>query len=846
MAIINGDAGNNLLNGTSSNDTIKGLDGNDTLNGGLGADILDGGGGDDTVTYANATSGVKVNLVVGTEANTGEALGDIFSSIENIIGSQYSDYLAGNNSNNKIWGGAGDDTLWGYGGSTNYLYGEDGVDTLVGSAAIDIMDGGSGTDVLRFNGDTVSYQLSHAGVTASLLDQSINTGDAAGDQYLNMEDLTGSEFNDTLHGNDASLNNLMGLAGNDHIYGHGGQDIMIGGAGADMLDGGDGDDLADYETYRFSEFEHSGAPASGIAGVTASLLNPAINTFDAAGDTYVSIENLAGSLLDDTLYGNNANNVILAWPGADHLYGMGGDDVLEGMPGADFLDGGDGQDTASYASAGTLVIPSWGVYTQVGIGVTVSLLDPTKNTSDAAGDRYTSIENLIGSNFADTLQGDSNNNVILGGGGADSLDGGAGDDSFEGGDGADFIDGGSGMDLISYADSASAVSVLLSNGIHGSGSGGSATGDTFANIENIIGSAFDDILGGSDAQNRILGGLGKDTLYGGSGEDHLEGGVGDDYLDGQAGFDYADYIEASSGVVVFLGGSQYNSGEAMGDTYVSIEGLIGSAYADMLGGDDKQNTIQGGDGNDWLFGGDNMAGVNNEDYLVGGAGNDVLSGGLGNDLLDGGDGIDVASYREASEGIVLDIASPSNNYGEAAYDQLVNIENIWGTRYDDIIRGDDSVSGQIYGFEGNDILDGRGGNDVFYGGTGQDTITGGAGADDIFFLHYNTGLDKWGQPFVAEGGDTITDFTHGVDHITFSRYWFGFGNISGAAQPLTSQYCDFVTSGMTANNNKPTIFWNSANAQLLFDADGTGSDATVLIATLQQGATVTLSDIWTA
>lgn len=1147
--------------GTAVDDTLLGLDGDDLLEGGGGADVLDGGAGTDTASYENAPTGVRVYLIPGgTDPNTGDAAGDTFVSIENLRGSAFGDYLWGDAGNNSLYGLGGDDVLYGWGG-TNYLYGGDGVDTLIGSPGIDIMDGGEGVDPLRQNGDTVSYFLTTSGgITASLLDQSINTGDAAGDVYIGMEDLIGTNFSDILYGDNNALNNLQGGAGDDTIYGLGGTDIMIGEAGADTLDGGDGEDVADYETYRFDEFDGNPlgpvmAP-SGLVGVTASLSDPGINTMDAAGDSYFSIENLAGSLLDDVLYGDGNRNVILGWPGADQLYGMGGDDTLEGMGGADALDGGAGEDTASYDSAGTYLTPTWGFYTIIGQGVTASLLDPSINTNDAAGDSYVSIENLLGSSFADLLQGDNNANSLFGRGGDDHLQGMGGDDTLEGGAGADILDGGAGYNHASYATATSTVQVALDGSVaaygdavgdtfvniqgvlgsafddvifgnasantlqggagndslwgqggddlivggagadlmdgglgndtlsyeaatlgvrvslqdpslntgeaagdvyanfeflHGSsfddtlfgytyaastirglagndtlvggfasdiligdsgadnlnggegvdlasyvtatagvianlssggsggeaagdvytgienlagtnfndsltgddwdnillgllgddilfggsgndgleggdgndtlhgglgsdrliggtgddvingddgddvffggtgadqmnggngtdllsyegsdsgvtvrlsgtGSGGDAQGDTYFAIENLIGSAFSDTLEGDSGNNYLRGGSGADILIGGGGEDHLLGGLGGDHLDGTGGYSYANYSEATSGVSAFLTWVAGNAGDAAGDTYISIEGMIGSSYADVLSGNELDNTIQGGGGNDWLFGREGS------DYLVGGEGNDVLSGGWGNDLIDGGDGLDVANYRDAeatvftvaqfgnipgmvdgqSYGISLDIANPINNFGEAAYDQLANIENLWGSRYDDVIRGDDAVGGQVYGFEGNDVLDGRGGNDVLYGGTGADIMTGGAGADDFFYLSHNDHFNQWGTLEGYEGGDTITDFEHNIDHIIVSRYWFGFGDIEGPAAALTTAHANWIEDGSAAPSAKPTFFWDPASGVLLFDGDGNGPGEAVLIATFSLGTTLSLNDLWTA
>jgi Ca2+-binding RTX toxin-like protein len=1090
MAVINGDSGNNNLVGTDQVDTINAFEGDDTLEGGAGADTLNGGTGNDTASYSTAPTGVNVYLIPGgTDPNTGHAAGDVFDSIENLRGSAFNDLLFGNQFDNILWGGAGEDTLYGWTSGVNTLHGEGDADTLVGGPGTDIMIGGDGVDPLRFNGDTISYQLSTAGVTVDMMNQANNAGDAAGDSYTGMEDVTGSNFNDIIRGDNGPLNNLDGLAGNDQIFGNNGTDVMIGGPGADTLDGGAGDDIADYETYLFST-----GNVTPQTGVTASLLNPAINTLDAAGDVYISIENMAGSLHNDVLHGDNNANVFLAWPGQDQIFGHGGDDTIEGMPGADTMDGGDGVDTASYSSAGTLVIASWGFYTQVGVGVTASLLNPAGNTNDAAGDQYANIENLLGSGFADTLQGDNNSNALFGRGGADTLLGEGGEDALVGGAGADTLNGGAGIDTASYAGASTSVSVALdgslatfgdaigdvfisiekvdgssfndviwgdsganlllgeagndslngrdgddfiyggvgadtlvggagidavsyetaaagvtasfqnptvntgdaagdayfdafeqlvgsnfndtltghqfsattlfgglgadtlngglandvlvggagadslvggggvdnasyvlasaavtvfmlapnlgagegagdsfvdvenllgsafsdilggtdggnaivggagNDSIYGAGGDdvltggaggdlldgqggldtasyneaaagvtaflggaqlntGEAAGDSYASIENLIGSTFADALGGTDVQNAIFGGGGNDLIYGAGGDDVLEGGAGGDALDGQAGYDYASYSQASSGVWALLGGGAFlNQGEAIGDTYTSIEGLLGSNHADFLVGDGGNNTLQGQDGNDWLFGNDG------EDYLVGGNGNDILVGGNGNDLLEGGAGDDVAYYREAPTGVRVDFVNRLTNTGQAALDDYSGIENIWASDFDDTLIHSD-VGGQVYGYAGNDTLVGNGGDDVFYGGLGRDTITGGSGAEDFFFLRWDGAAN--------EGGDTFTDFTSGVDRFTLSRFWFGFGNIAGPAAALTSASADFVVNG-SVSSSRPTLLYNTSSNELRFDPDGTGGTASMLLATLQAGAPLTLNDIWTA
>src|SRR6185295_13350994 len=125
--------------------------------------------------------------------------------------------------------------------------------------------------------DTASYATAAAGVSANLTTPASNTGEAAGDSYTAIANLTGSAFADTLTGN-TGANALDGGAGDD---------VLIGGAGADALTGGAGIDTASY--------------ATSTAAVTANLATPASNTGDAAGDSYSGIENLTGWSAADTL-----------------------------------------------------------------------------------------------------------------------------------------------------------------------------------------------------------------------------------------------------------------------------------------------------------------------------------------------------------------------------------------------------------------------------------------------------------------------------------------------------------------------------------------------------------------
>jgi Ca2+-binding RTX toxin-like protein len=441
------------------------------------------------------------------------------------------------------------------------------------------------------------------------------------------------------------------------------------------------------------------------------------------GDAAETLKGLAGN---DTLSGKGGN---------DKLYGGDGNDKLAGGAGADYLDGGNGIDTASYAGEGALKLA----------------LDGSFATSGSAqGDRLIAIENLAGGGEDDTLSGNSLANALSGRGGNDTLYGRAGNDILVGGAGSDYLSGGTGIDTASYA-SDGAVEVSLDGSVVAFGA---AIGDRFSSIENLTGSTTgDDWLAGNAGVN-ILKGLGgsdflegkagNDTLDGGAGIDYLDGGAGADKLLGGTGFDYADYYK-STGVVVALDKSKAATGVAKGDTFSSIEGLIGSKTgADTLIGNG---------------GGNNLFGYGGSDKLYGRAGNDFLLGGAGKDLLDGGDGFDVADYF--SDGAVtMSLGNFFARSGAAVGDTYVSIEGLAGSDTGDDKLGGDNGNNDLYGNGGNDQLIGARGNDWLYGGMGEDTLSGGAG-NDIFYFDST-----------SEGVDTITDFSLG-DKIYFNGLWTG-------------------------------------------------------------------------
>lgn len=279
--LLIGNALANDLVGGRGNDTLDGGAGNDTLEGGAGADSLIGGAGTNTVAYRLSTAAVTVNLATGV-ATGGHATGDSLSGFSAAIGSDHDDVLIGSSAANRLVGGAGNDTIAG-GGGADTLEGGEGDDVFRGDPALMVVNGGAGEDVLDFSASASAVSVSLSNV-----------------RFTSVEGIIGSSFGDTLSGG-------------------AGDDTLQGGAGADVLTGGAGRNTASYDR--------------AASAVTANLANAAQNTGEAAGDSYVQIQNLIGSAGADRLVGDTAANKLEGGAGADTLEGGGGNDTVIGGAG---------------------------------------------------------------------------------------------------------------------------------------------------------------------------------------------------------------------------------------------------------------------------------------------------------------------------------------------------------------------------------------------------------------------------------------------------------------------------------------------------------------------------------
>ncbi|MCO5963247.1 M10 family metallopeptidase C-terminal domain-containing protein, partial [Sinorhizobium meliloti] len=188
-------------------------------------------------------------------------------------------------------------------------------------------------------------------------------------------------------------------------------------------------------------------------------------------------------------------------------------------------------------------------------------------------------------------------------------------------------------------------------------------------------------------------------------------------------------------------GNIANALQYQGDTRSLIENAKGGAGNDAITGNAAANALWGNGGNDRLIGGD---------------GNDNLAGGAGADRLDGGNGTDLANYSNATAGMVADLYSPGSNTGEAAGDTYVSIERLYGSAFNDTLRGDNRAN-LLNGLAGNDMLNGRDGNDTLIGGNGADRLIGGGGADTFVFQTTAQSAPAF--------RDVIDDFASGVDRM---------------------------------------------------------------------------------
>ncbi|MEP3348016.1 MAG: hypothetical protein ABJN34_03320 [Litoreibacter sp.] len=534
-----------------------------------------------------------------------------------VEGGSNSDSLSGNSGDNNLIGNAGDDTLSG-GDGLDRLAGGAGNDMLTGGAWADVLDGGDGQD-------TADYSDASEGVFVSLDDTFLNTGDALGDIFVDVENLAGSQHDDELHG-DAGDNTVAGLNGDDKLLGGQGNDTLTGGTGADVFSftSGDGSDqITDFDATS-DELEIEGqfidieALPIGVTAVdqgtdvlvtygssdTILLQGISIAEWITGSNTILptgSVEGTEGSDIIDAAFidaeGEAVGNT------ADVINGLGGDDTINSGNGSDIIYGGDGNDTINGGRGSNTIYGGAG-------DDTIYVID-NSIVDGGAGDDYL---------YSNLNKG--------------------GDHTFTGGEGADTFE-------FNHARSSKAAVEVITDfevGVDTLMVEGQVLSGLL--VENLP----SDFTTGSTADGNLVinyGGVHSVTLNGVSAEAFfVETGPTSTATVGTSGDDLIDinYFDAEGDTVSdgadtiygFAGNDVINSGNG-NDTIYGGEGN------DTIRGERGANTIYGEDGDDTII-------VIDSSIVDGGAGDDYLFSNLnkgGDHTFTGGAGADTFEFAYA-------------------------------------------------------------------------------------------------------------------------------------------------------------------------------------------------------
>ena len=863
--VVRGGGTLDTLVGNAGDDVLDGWYGNDTLSGGLGSDTLIGGEGLDTATYANATAGVTVDLrIEGVAQDTvGEGI-DTLSGIEYLTGSGYGDTLRGNDDFNLIVDNAvavtttalaQTDSLFGYGGNDSILVTRANITNAATSTASSNvnMDGGDGDDFIELRAGTLSTGLTtnvaglaaqtYAALGATSNDRNIDVvtvqGGAGNDRII----LTGvaSATVDAGSGADIVSISMRGVAGVNNYQ-------LTLGTGADIIQLGVGTNAATStevattaRTNRVTDFERGDA---ADRFELSNFLNFGLTGYTANSNAFAS------------------GHLRLVQSGSDLLVqtDRDGTGTANGFVTVFAISNGYTGGFTAFNFDGFI-----GALTLTGIGA----LDET--IIGATGNDV-----LNGMDGNDTLIGLAGNDTLIGMAGNDTLDGGIGDDLLRGGAGDDILIGGAGSDTASYEDATAGVTVSLAI------AGAQVTGDgsdTLSGIENLVGSAFNDVLTGDAGVNRINGGAGNDTIDGGAGADTLTGGIGNDgYVVDDAGDvvvellgEGTDAVSASVNYtltdnvenLVLTGGARKGTGNALANVITGnglSNVLTGGGGDDVLDGDTGADSLVGNSGND-TYVVDNVGDVVTEvagegtdtvrasiNYVLGdnveniiltgaarkGTGNalanvitgnglsNVLDGGAGADTLLGGAGDDSYVVDNAGD-VVTEVGGEGNDTVRASinYTLAANVENLILTDAARKGNGND-LANVITGNALSNVLTGGGGDDVLDGGTGADNLAGNAG-NDLYM--------------VDDAGDVVTELGgEGTDTVMASITYMLGDNVenlvlTGTARKGTGNDLANIISG----NDVANLLYGGGGNDTLRGLDGidrftggTGADRFVM------------------
>ncbi len=746
-----------IANGGAPN-AIDGGAGNDFIAGGGGVDDLSGGEGIDTNSFINIGAEVVADLASGNasyQAAPGVTVFEQFDGFENLDGSQNDDQLFGDGGDNVLTGNGGDDLLVGRGGADD-LSGGEGNDVLQGGGGNDALDGGEGID-------TADFQDIGVGVTASLEDDGTGlasyevNGNIVQDSLTSIENLTGSENDDSLSGN-AEDNLLAGGAGNDELSGGDGNDVLR------------GDEVGSGTAVRVSVTNTLGEGGTFLTPVWFGFHDAEnFDLFTVGEASSLGLERLAE---DGTVEGIAAEfNQQVGDNGVDATLGGGA-----GVPGpidpgetASFvLDVDPGQVGQGFFTWATMIIPSNDAF----------LAAPDAADTDAIFDEN---GNFLGPLVIERF-------------GNDVLDAGTEVNNEEA---AAFLN----QTAANQGTTEGGV-VGLHPGFNGSEGNPDATPQNILGGTTAAGTIVDPLEGdftrnGGNEQllrivvDRLANEGGADILNGGAGNDSLEGGGGrdtfvfeqgtgsDTVLDFDTFVGTGDFIDVSDfnfvdGDAVIAAAQQDGDNTVIdlgnGDQITLIGVNVGDLNADsFIVGDGPVEidpiVIEGGRGDEEINGGaadDDLSGGRGNDQINGGDGDDAIDGGRDDDQINGGDGDDVITAGRGDDDV-------DGGEGNDFIDGGRGDDNIEGGAGNDVIeggRGDDNINGGA----GDDLVCAGSGDDMINGGTGNDRLEGGSG-DDIFVFEMGTGQD------------TVLDFDSGRDELDLTDFGFtSFADVQAAAE----------------------------------------------------------------
>ena len=710
-----------LISGETGDDILYGGSGDDTIEGGAGEDIIYGQSGNDLLSYANASGAII--LVMGDPANsTGDAAGDVFTSIERILLSSHNDALVGSTKADRVDGGAGDDDLRGMDGN-DLLQGGIGNDSLSGGLGVDTLDGGPGHDY-------ASYSDSLDNLRLDFIDFASSSPDVSGDVFLSIEGFILGAGHDQAIAVTASAfiggrgdDSLLGSAGADWLRGDQGQDVLTGNAGNDRIEAGDEDDpaaLLDFNPAALGGILFGGAGHDSLIGGNIA-------------------DRLAGDAGNDSLSGGSGIDMLSGGIGNDTLLGDAGDDWLTGGAGRDVVMGGTGTDTAVYATA-----------------VSFAAADSALSTGEAQGDALTGIE---------CLQFRGANSSYIGGGGAIMLAFQAAGGLFRAGLGAETVTG-NGFDTRADYGAATRSQTFVANAAGITGTGGHAAGDRLQGVATLILGGFNDritLTGPAAALSKVFGGAGADLFLLSAASASVSGGMGADTFRGSfAGGTRANPVQlaADDGADIF----QISKSSGAISDWVLLDGGAGndSFAVQNAGGARIFGSVRadGGDGNDTMT-------LRADRVLAdGGEGRDTITATGWGSGADGGTGDDqvtlslvtaAQAHSTLAGGAGDDVLIVTAQFGQADASERVSEVRIEGGPGQDQITGAAPV-----------LAPGSGGlilreTFVFTPGAGHDSISG--FDDGVDHIAFGPGGPLSLSDLTISEAPTGTEIAYGTDSI---------------------------------------------------------------------------------